>query len=57
MKAGARLGPMLDPRLGTAKGDFVSLTRRVGMSTGGISAACHELRLLPSVSIVVPFFG
>ena len=57
MKAVARLGPMLDPRLGTAKGDFVSLTRRVGMSTGGISAACHELRLLPSVSIVVPFFG
>lgn len=26
-------------QLGTAKGDFVSLTRRVGMSTGGISAS------------------
>lgn len=26
-------------QLGTAKGDFVSLTRRIGMSTGGISAS------------------
>ncbi|CAJ1402064.1 unnamed protein product [Effrenium voratum] len=26
-------------QLGTAKGDFVSLTRRVGMSTGGIAAS------------------